>query len=225
MIKVGTLTLEASDPATTDTVKAKHQMGIGGGSSVVLIRGKNKLILVDTGFEFEGNLSEDNKDYNKKVLINALKERGLSPDDIDILFITHWHRDHFGSMDLFNKARHLASKTLVEKFGPPDFEPVENLALIDESVVAVYTPGHTLEHCSLLVEDTFKIAVAGDAIVTRGYFEKGKIWNYNPNFFDEEAAMLSMKLLGEASQVIIPGHGAPFMTFRPKWMDELKIKK
>jgi len=159
------------------------------------------------------------------MLENALRARGVSPDDIDILFITHWHRDHFGNLALFKKAKRLASKMLVEKFDPPHFHPVENLAFIDDSVVAVYTPGHTLEHCSLLIEDTLKVAVAGDAIVTRGYFEKGKLWNYNPDFFNEEAGMLSMKLLGEASQVIIPGHGAPFMTFRPQWMDEVKVKK
>lgn len=221
MIKIGTLTLEPTETCTTETVSLKHSIGIGGGSSVILIEGKNKLILVDTGFDYEHDQSDKNRKRSGGILKRCLSENGVSPDDIDIIFITHWHRDHFGNIDLFKHAMRLASRPIIDKFKPEGFKPVDNLAMIDEAIMAVYTPGHTEGHCSLIVNGDINTAIAGDAIVSRGYFHEGRLWDYNSDFFDKKAGQLSMKLLAGASHLIIPGHGMPFISYRPYWMDGL----
>src|SRR3954470_532108 len=41
----------------------------------------------------------------KAMLIEALKTRGLTPDDIDAVFLTHAHWDHMLNIDLFPNAR------------------------------------------------------------------------------------------------------------------------
>ena len=219
MIKIGTLTLEANEACTAETIRLKHSIGIGGGSSVILIEGKSKLILVDTGFDYEQDSSDKNRKRSSDTLKRCLSESGVSPGDIDIIFVTHWHRDHFGNIDLFKGAKLLASRPVVDKFKPAGFEPVDNLTMIDEDVMAVYTPGHTEGHCSLIVKGDINTAIAGDAIVSRGYFHEGGLWDHNSDFFDEKTGQLSMKLLAEASHLIIPGHGMPFISYRPDWME------
>ncbi len=221
MIKIGTLTLEPNEACPAETVSLKHSIGIGGGSSVILIEGKNKLILVDTGFDYEHDQSDKNRERSGDILKRCLSENGVSPDDIDIIFITHWHRDHFGNIDLFKNATRLASRPIIDKFKPEGFKPVDNLAMIDEAVMAIYTPGHTEGHCSLIVKGDINAAIAGDAIVSRGYFHEGRLWDYNSDFFDKKAGQLSMKLLAGASHLIIPGHGMPFTSYRPYWIDGL----
>ena len=50
---------------------------------------------------------------------------------------------------------------------------------------------------------------------------EGSLWDYNSDFFDEKAGRLNMKLLAEASHLIILRHGMPFTNYRPYWMDGL----
>lgn len=52
VIKVGTLCLEPSELPGPLTLKCKHALGVGGGSTVILVQADRKL-LVDTGFDYE----------------------------------------------------------------------------------------------------------------------------------------------------------------------------
>lgn len=56
----------------------------------------DKKILVDTGFENEMlGLSSENVERNRKNLISELEHYGYLPDDIEVVFITHWHLNNF----------------------------------------------------------------------------------------------------------------------------------
>jgi hypothetical protein len=57
VIKAGTCTIDPGNSASPIQVGLKHQLGIGGGSSVVVIREGDEILLVDTGFEREGDVS------------------------------------------------------------------------------------------------------------------------------------------------------------------------
>jgi len=229
IIKQGSCTLEAQEIASPTTLNIKYDLGIGGGSNVILIE-SDKRILVDTGFDYETvGLSLENVERNMKNLISALQCHGHSPDDIEVVFITHWHLDHYGNLDIFDRAQRMASRPVVEGSNLMDFIPVDDGEEIAEGVTVVYTPGHTLGHASVLVDSEValrghglkcRLGLAGDAIVSLGYFDKGKVWTYNEDFYSKEEAMKSMKKLAKASDIIIPGHGVPFLTFAPKWMED-----
>jgi glyoxylase-like metal-dependent hydrolase (beta-lactamase superfamily II) len=152
-----------------------------------------------------------------------LRDRGINPDDIDAVFITHWHRDHFGNLEVFKKAAHLASKDLVKRIGLDGFQGVRNEEEIAEGVKVVLTPGHTIDHASIIVDSIVggvkaRVAIAGDAVVSHSYFQSGQIWQYNADFYSIEVARQSILRLTSLSDIIIPGHGVPFFTFKPKWM-------
>jgi glyoxylase-like metal-dependent hydrolase (beta-lactamase superfamily II) len=222
IVKVGTICYEPSEIASNYLLQLKAGMGIGGGSTVTLIQA-DRTILVDTGFDFEWNSSKENEKRNANILTRALKDQRLKPEDIDIVFVTHWHRDHFSNIGIFKNARLLAPKSLVERFKLEKFEGINDEAYIDEGVKVIKTPGHTIDHASLLVSTDLngvkaRIAVAGDAIISCSYFQAGHVWKYNSDFFNEGETKKSISKIIASSDVIIPGHGVPFMTHKPGWM-------
>lgn len=60
--------------------------------TITLITG-TKTILVDTGGP-----------WDRDFLLNSLKERGLEPQDINVVVGTHGHSDHIGNLALFPTA-------------------------------------------------------------------------------------------------------------------------
>jgi len=61
-----------------------------GWSTVVLIRGRGKVAMIDTG------------NFNvRSLLIDGLKKHGLKPTDLTDLLLTHAHWDHCVNWTLF----------------------------------------------------------------------------------------------------------------------------
>jgi glyoxylase-like metal-dependent hydrolase (beta-lactamase superfamily II) len=185
--------------------------GFLGLSSIVLIESDGNKILVDTGHH-----------VTRLMLLKALKERGLTPEDVDIVLLTHLHFDHVNNVDLFKRARILVSKAeWVYAANPhPDdhFVPCHirsilsemNLKLFDEppeiasGVKVIATPGHTPGHCSVLVTtDTGITAIAGDAIK----YPKETLTQCCDLAFDTiENGTESIGKLMNVADHIIPGH-------------------
>ena len=222
IVKNGTLTVEAFEEPSLKDISLKNLCGIGGNSSVVFIESDAK-ILVDTGFEEDLSV-----EMNENLLINDLKRFGIKPEDIDAVFITHWHLDHFGNLPVFKESEILTSKTAVERFNL-DYKGVKDGERIADGVRVMYTPGHTIDHASLLVRTEnlrysvrgahggrligigeVNIAIAGDAVVSSSYYITGKVWKFNSDFYSEEEAIRSIKRLEEVADYIIPGHGGMF---------------
>jgi len=221
ILKVGTLCLEASELASTFTLQLKSDLGIGGGSTVTLIEAERR-ILVDTGFDYEWLNNPSNDERNAKNLVSALRDHVIMPDDIDAIFITHWHKDHFGNLGIFNRGVRLASKCAVERMGLEGFIGVSDQEEITGGVRMMLTPGHTIDHASIIVDSVVggikaRVAIAGDAVVSHSYFQTGRIWQYNADFHSVEAARESTLRLIDVSDIIIPGHGVPFMRYKPEW--------
>ena len=73
----------------------------------VLIKGKHHSAMVDVGYnhrEFGGYLGETFGVINWHSPSEVLKECSLRPEDIDTVFVTHAHFDHFGNVEDFPKA-------------------------------------------------------------------------------------------------------------------------
>jgi glyoxylase-like metal-dependent hydrolase (beta-lactamase superfamily II) len=216
IIKVGTICHEASEIASAFNLQIKSDLGIGGGSTVTMIEAE-KRILVDTGFDYEWIDTPDNRKSNARNLRYALRDAGITADDVDIVFITHWHKDHFGNLGIFKKAHFLASGLAVDRFKMAEFTGLNDGDEIVEGIKVIITPGHTAEHASLIIDSRLggikaRIAIAGDAIISQSYFQSGRVWRGNADFHSVQKAQESTEKLVKASDLIVPGHGVPFLT-------------
>ncbi|MFW9871436.1 MAG: MBL fold metallo-hydrolase, partial [Candidatus Thorarchaeota archaeon] len=77
----------------------ERELGVLNLATVTLVETDGKKILIDTGWEGQ-------KDYyrvfgERNRLVTELKYFGLKPADIDEIFITHWHGDHWENIYLF----------------------------------------------------------------------------------------------------------------------------
>ncbi len=178
------------------------------GSSVTLIR-SDKVIVVDTG-----------SIPAKEKLISELKKYGLTPEDIDIVVLTHLHLDHIINAYLFANAIVLCKVRGGEYPGQAHFLTqgcLERTELFDQSPIAqdvesLLTPGHTEDMLSILVKTPDgNVVIAGDAFPSQEWINL----NIQPSPLinvDVEAFNKSRKKILKIADYIIPGHGKMFKT-------------
>ena len=142
------------------------------------MRSDGKNILVDTGM---GPKTDRNPDAEWGELLDDLRGHSIEPSDIDMVVMTHLHRDHVGwnltedgdgYIANFPNARYLMSlmdwkachdpDLIKERFPNADrcVWPLEGLGLIDfmdgefaitSELTAIPTPGHTPGHVSIQI--------------------------------------------------------------------------
>jgi len=159
-----------------------------------LIETKNGRILYDVGCDYSkiNDPMQRAKYYNPEVfsfgapemdesqrLPNQLKRFGLTPEDIDLVFLGHLHFDHAGGLcDICGAEVHIQADELAAA------NPNNDLAYFDNEIIpnpqwivkhgeydlvngvrAVASPGHTAGHMSLWIElpKGQPIILAGDA--------------------------------------------------------------
>jgi glyoxylase-like metal-dependent hydrolase (beta-lactamase superfamily II) len=74
-------------------------VGTGYSSTCTLLRSADHLVMIDTGLSIQAD-----------ELAAALKNRGVRPDQVDIVINTHLHVDHCGNNSLFPAATIFASR-------------------------------------------------------------------------------------------------------------------
>ncbi len=168
-------------------------------SSTVLIKDSGLKILVDPG-------------TNKKLLLEALSKEGLKQEDIDLIFITHYHPDHILNIRLFPEKDILDRNTIYRDDGQVGFSgkiPHTNIKVIE-------TPGHAHEHACLLVEtENGKVVIAGDLWWWSDEEEQKtdyeSLMNHrDPYLKDKKALKESRNKILEIADYVIPGHGKMF---------------
>jgi len=162
-------------------------------STVTLVRTSDKTVMVDTG-----------KADGRKGLERALKAMQVRPDRVDAVVNTHLHRDHCGCNDLFENARFYAHE-LEEP--PVGTVRVAGMTRVLEGVTIRPTPGHTRGCVSVFVEADKRYAICGDAIPTKGNYER-----HAPPFIniDLALALRTADAIVEWADVVVPGHDGPF---------------
>ena len=189
--------------------------GSFGYSTNSLLRVGNHNILIDTG-----------PSSRRAFLYNALRARDLTPDDIDIIILTHMHWDHCQNTDLFKNARVVVNPTEIDYARNPNpwdlavaagmadlmrtmkIDVVSEGDTIVDGVTVLETPGHTKGHMSVLAEvDGEKVLLAGDAMPESGTVARGMPYNI---FWDLEDARESVEKMVASSRVFYPGHDRPF---------------
>lgn len=169
-------------------------------STVCLITSNGKKIITDPG-------------CNREKLLDALQKEGLKTGDIDYVFMSHSHPDHMLLAGIFEKAKFVTydsdliyNNDLLIEFNPHSLGP---------EIEIIQTPGHLLEHISLIVNtEKGKIGIAGDAIWwlenEEQEFRIDQPDHSQAKGMNMETLIESRKKLIELSDYIVPGHGKMF---------------
>lgn len=186
-------------------------------ATVVYVRVGNTRILIDTGWEgFETGSQRPNR------LLMELDYHGIAPSDIDEIFITHWHADHYYNLPLFHNAR-------VVYAGLPPSQVTSNLRQIsaDNEIVKMKegenwlpglrimeTSGHSSHDHSVVMNFKNKtIVAAGDAIVSKMYYHRREFFPNERAKDHLEELNRSFDRIVDMADIIIPGHDGPFFNY------------
>lgn len=160
-------------------------------ATITLIKDGDNNIIVDPGIL-----------KSQKILVDKLKEEGLSVSDIDIVFITHSHIDHYRNIGMFPEA-----KTL-EYFGLWDKNTVQDWReQFSEDIKIIKTPGHNYDGLTFLVKtDDGVVAICGDVFWKKNFPELED----DVYATDKEKLKESRKIVLESADWVIPGHAGMY---------------
>ena len=169
-------------------------------STTCLITSGTKKIITDPG-------------CNRQKLLNALARENLATGDIDYVFLSHCHPDHILLAGIFENAKCITYDSNLIYDNDSLFE--FNKHSLGDDIEIVETPGHVLEHLSLVVDTAEgKVAIAGDAIWWLD--DEKQIFDVNQTDHSQAKGMNmatlieSRKKLISMADYIIPGHGKMF---------------
>jgi N-acyl homoserine lactone hydrolase len=195
---------------------AKADHFLFGICSLLLLRDGGRNILFDTGpFRV------------RPTLIAALASHGLTPEQIDTVFVSHLHWDHIENIDLFRHAQILvprlefdyAAEVRTQDWGTPPYARAMlegmRLELLDDieqeifpGVRTLLLPGHSVGLQGLVVDaDGGKRVLASDALWSARDAVRG---HPDVAFFDPAKGQASLTRALGAGTVYYPGHDRPF---------------
>ena len=200
--------------------KAIHHGGLGW-STVVLLRGHNRTTLIDTGpFGF------------RRELIRRLSEKGLLPEQVTDVILSHGHHDHmanfpmFGAARLFIGARELSwalrvepGMTAVPELYVRELARHERLTTIEDGdevlprITAHLAPGHTPGSLIFILsgEDRDVIFTA-DAVKSRAeLLSREADMTFDPAVSAATIENVWSVWRRRAGSILIPGHDAPLL--------------
>jgi glyoxylase-like metal-dependent hydrolase (beta-lactamase superfamily II) len=166
------------------------------GSSVVLVRDADALIVVDPGMV-----------ARRSLILDPLAALGVAPEAVTHVFLSHHHPDHTINVALFPNAevvdfwaRYIGDQWLDHDGDGYRLAPHAQLWL---------TPGHTAEDASLMVE-------ADDAVyaMTHLWWREDRSPEEDPLADDQALLAVSRRRVLAAADIVIPGHGGPFRVAR-----------
>lgn len=167
------------------------------GCSISLVRGGNcGPMLVDTGGPSE-----------RELLLLALANNQVTPEEIVSVVCTHGHIDHIGNANLFPHATFFSGRdrAVGDRFW--SLQLAAGPVTIADGIQLMASPGHTSEDISVLVETPGGVvAIAGDV------FEHGDPMDSSWRAYSRDPRMQrrSQAALLRLAHRIVPGHGSTF---------------
>lgn len=167
-------------------------------STVTLIQNDDKNIIVDPG-------------CNRNRLIEELAKNDLKPADIDFVLLTHSHGDHSLLAGIFENAKVI---TPTEIYNNDNQVEIEN-KIQGTDLEIIQTPGHSPEHCSLVIHTEEGVYIAAGDVFwwSDDEIQKidiEKIDNAHLTEVNMENLTESRKKILKIADYIIPGHGKIF---------------
>jgi glyoxylase-like metal-dependent hydrolase (beta-lactamase superfamily II) len=165
-------------------------------------------------------------------LINSLASQGVTPEQINVVILTHLHPDHIGHKKLFTNALFMfhTEERLSFHFknnhvfkleddgvyelsndGWPQYvDSAPDLKKLENSIYIRHCPGHTKGSLAIFAYiDGLVYAFAGGIFLNKAYYEK---WEPPGMSWKQERIYEHMAFIKENADVIVPGHGEPFST-------------
>lgn len=197
--------------------------GFLGYCSVTLFQLQGKWALFDTGHQAD-----------RQILLDALAQQGLNPEDIRHVIISHLHFDHILNLPLFRQAEIYISQAELDyaenvsrgsKQDPAIFDLWPELIKdrkihsfqgelqLDEAFRLLHLPGHTPGCLALFYSGPETVAICGDVIknaweaqTRRSTMIKG----------DANDAKNSIEKILQIASIIVPGHDRAFRRINGK---------
>lgn len=176
--------------------------------TVSLIETESRRILIDPGLSSPDEM---------RTLLD--RRAGIALEDIDTIFLTHFHRHHRQCLPLFAKSVWLMARTEIhwwerrketseeERNLLARIVPIEDHTLPEIEILP--TPGHTHGSASLVVETREGMVVmAGDAVATFDHFDYREPAD-NPE--DIKEARRSIDRIAKIADIVVPGHDNYFV--------------
>ncbi len=202
--------LSAGDPVATFAAYRRLPDAVHGmiaWPNTMLLRGPATFV-IDPGYQTQGDM-----------LAAALASKGLTPDALDGVLMTHLHRDHLGAVrqlgrvPLWVHEAELDTPYAAVQSGLLDLVDVRVLRG-DEGVVPpgvrwFHTPGHAPGHVAFVVDALEgRVVVAGD---TLGPDPRWFAEDDPPADLPERDAHLAAyrRIRAEDPHIVVPGHYAP----------------
>ena len=177
---------------TVELIHAGYTRGDHVGSSISVIRDGDAVIIADPGLV-----------ASQALILEPLAARGIGPDDVTHVFLSHHHPDHTLNAGLFPNAwvidfwaRYRADLWL-------DHDG-DGWHLSDRAELWL-TPGHTEEDASLIVR-----ADDGVYALTHLWWRADRSPEVDRYAPDQEVLQANRARVLEMADVVIPGHGEPF---------------
>jgi len=206
------------------------------------IEGEDSKILIDTGLgdceeimrlQYAYGIDYVARKSKEQEILSALAAKGLKPEDINIVILTHLHFDHIGNTDLFKNARFIVQKSEISMLiSPPRFAtfyyrewsdkiinisdrlvPIEGNFKLTKSIELVRMGGHSPGQMAVFVKtEKGRVCIASDFLYNytnlRQEWPIGPIWN-----MDEWIRGIRFNK-GEAD-IIVPNHDYEFYRIHP----------
>ena len=171
----------------------------------------------------------------RKGLISGLKERGLAPGDVDLVFLSHLHFDHCQNLDLFEGVPVAVGKTELEYARNPhpddlfipwkihdlladfDLKILPQRGVIAPGIEHFEVPGHTTG-CQALrfaQADGRRVVLAGDAIK---YPKEILAQVGDMCFGSTDDSKRSIAEICENTDIVVPGHFPEIFRRNGNWI-------
>lgn len=174
----------------------------------------------------------------RKGLLAALAQRQISPQDIDIVFLSHLHFDHCQNLDLFTRATVCVSAAEMTYARAPHaedyFVPWKIHDLLGDMKVRVLdaaqdgdeiapgvqhfaVPGHTPGSQALhfVQHDGQRVVLAGDAVK---YAKEIIAQVGDACFSSRQASADSIARIREMADIVVPGHFPTLFKRNGQWL-------